>query len=232
MEIRNLANKECLNCKTKTCTYGVLTDNQFNTIVNNSKLLEYKPKEYIFQENEIASDIYFLCSGLVKEVRQDGFFGDLLCRILTENSYLGLPIFFSESEKKTSYIALSHVKVCSIEKNTFKEIIFENGKFAFEILINYGRDNLNSYYKYIELNHKQIYGRVADLLIYLTDTVYKDKEFINLLSREDMASMINSTRESVTRALRSFIDDGIISSNGHKITIEKREILESISRHG
>ena len=224
--------EECTECANCFCSFNALSEEQFKNLSKHSHRLELKPKQVLVNQGQIPNKIMYLRSGIVKEVRKDEILGDQLCRIITKNSYLGLPSFFTDTQSKTTFIALTKVSVCVLDKFIFKNLIFENGKFAYEILTNCGRDNINNYYHSIELSHKQIYGRVADTLLHLSDNVYQSTEFQNLLSREEMAMMINSTRESVTRAIRNFVKEGIISSQGHKIKILNREKLLHISKHG
>lgn len=232
MEKKIITAEDCSECVNCFCSFNALSEEQFKNLTKHSYRIELKPKQVLIEQGQIPSRIMYLKSGIIKEVRKDEILGDQLCRIITKNSYLGLPSFFTDTQTKTSFIALTKVTVCVLDKFIFKNLIFENGKFAYEILTNCGRDNINNYYRTIELSHKQIYGRVADTLLHFSDNVYQSIEFQNLLSREEMAMMINSTRESVTRAIRNFVKEGIISSQGHKIKILNREKLLSISKHG
>ena len=232
MELLNISGEDCSRCKNKSCTLDLLSNQQFEIFSQSCQKAKFNSKEVIISPNKSQNQVIYLQSGFIKEVKKTSGQIELICRIITRDSYLALPSLYTEKKLDTEYVAISPVIVCMIDKTVFKRLIIENGKFAFEILSKCGKENISNYHRFLDLNHKQIYGRVADLLIYLTDHVYNNLEFTNLLSREEMASMINSTRESVTRAIRNFVDDGIITSRGHIIRIEKREALESISRHG
>jgi CRP-like cAMP-binding protein len=232
MESVSISDDSCFRCKNKSCCHGLLTQTQLELFNKNCKKVSFNSKEELLNVDSTFGHVSYLNSGFVIEVKRNPNHGDQVFRIITSGSYLGLPTVFTDHKLNTEFLSVSSGSLCLIDKTVFKQLIIENGKFAFEILTKCGRDNLNNYHKYIETNHKQIYGRVADLLLYFADNIYKNLEFTNLLSREEMASMINSTRESVSRAMHNFIADGVISTRGRKIKIEKREVLESISRHG
>lgn len=232
MLVNGLNKEVCLCCKIKACAFGLLTEEQFSRLASNCKTASFNSKEEIIRGDVFPSHVLFLSYGLVKEIKKDKIIGDKVINIVTKNSYIALASTLRDINLQTTFVALSPIKICAIDKSTFKQIIFENGRFGFEVLLKCGQDNLNNFHKNIEINHKQIYGRVASLLIYLADFIYLSTDFENLLSREEMASMINTTRESVTRALRNFIDEGLITSNGHQIKITNIDVLKSISKHG
>ena len=52
------------------------------------------------------------------------------------------------------------------------------------------------------------------------------------LSREDLAQMSNMTTSNAIRTLSSFAADGLIATNGHKISILAEEDLRKISKNG
>ena len=78
--------------------------------------------------------------------------------------------------------------------------------------------------------YHSIASRVAHLLMGLAienGTVNHAEPRIQLLLKhEDIASMLGSSRESITRALNSFRRRGIISIKGHEVTIVRKAALE------
>jgi CRP/FNR family transcriptional regulator len=48
------------------------------------------------------------------------------------------------------------------------------------------------------------------------------------LRHEDIASMLGSSRESITRVLNGFRRKGVISIEGTKMTILRKEALETL----
>ena len=52
------------------------------------------------------------------------------------------------------------------------------------------------------------------------------------ISREDLANLSNMTTSNAIRTLSSFAADGLIATNGHKISILAEEDLRKISKNG
>jgi CRP/FNR family cyclic AMP-dependent transcriptional regulator len=75
-----------------------------------------------------------------------------------------------------------------------------------------------------------IAGRVAHLLLELAaenETAQDARPKIHMsLRQEDLASMVGSTRESISRVLNDFRRNGVISIEGADMTILSKEALE------
>ncbi len=66
---------------------------------------------------------------------------------------------------------------------------------------------------------KQIHGRLADALLFLSDEIFESDSFELPLSRTDLGDYIHATRESVTRTLSRLKADGLINMQGRIITL-------------
>jgi DNA-binding FadR family transcriptional regulator len=50
--------------------------------------------------------------------------------------------------------------------------------------------------------------------------------------QQDLANMVNTSRETVSRALQTLIKQGILSKNGHQISVEQSELLNQLAQNG
>ena len=88
------------------------------------------------------------------------------------------------------------------------------------------------YDKLISLTQKQMHGKIADALIYLSEKIYNSLEFELTVSRQDLADMTAMSKDSAIRILKELEKDGIIIINGRKISIPGMELLKEISAKG
>ena len=107
-----------------------------------------------------------------------------------------------------------------------------NPKFAYKIIVYLCRDELSYYERFINLAQKQVNGRLADVILYFADEVYKSDSIVLPLRRIDLAALIGMTRESVTRALKDLANDGVINLRGKELVIVDKDRLMKISRSG
>jgi CRP-like cAMP-binding protein len=127
---------------------------------------------------------------------------------------------------------LTDLRLCYIDIDVFTELIRSNGNFAFEILTSIGRENLNNFHRFIDQSHKKIYGRIAEVLIYFSKVIFLDNKFQLPLTRQEIAEMVGTSRESTGRVLARFSADGIITISGKSVVVNDMAKLEKISRYG
>jgi CRP-like cAMP-binding protein len=222
----------CNDCKDKSCAAAILTRNELEQINFNSRENEVKKGEIILHQGSLTSHIIYLKSGLVKEFVKPANDREQILSIVKEHTYLGLSSLFGDRINHYSYSALEDIKVCYIDINIFNKLIKENGGFAYEILVSVSRDSLNNFHRFVNQSQKRIYGRVADAILYFAKIIYETNEFDLPFTRKEFADLIGVSRESGTRALIKFKEEGIIDINGRSVEIKKMELLEQISQKG
>jgi CRP/FNR family transcriptional regulator len=90
----------------------------------------------------------------------------------------------------------------------------------------------SSILNFISLANKQVNGRIADILIYLWEYVYKNSDYEFDLSRKEIAEYAACSYENAILTLSRFNKDGIITLDGKKIIINDLEKLNVISKRG
>ncbi|MCB8994419.1 MAG: winged helix-turn-helix domain-containing protein [Bacteroidales bacterium] len=84
----------------------------------------------------------------------------------------------------------------------------------------------------ISRTQKQLRGKIADVLIELSDHLYNSDKFIIPLTQEDLGNLVDSSRESISRVLAEFVKDDILSISGKKVEILNKKSLLQISAKG
>ena len=84
----------------------------------------------------------------------------------------------------------------------------------------------------ISLTQKQMHGRMADALIFLSEEVFESDEFEIPLSRQDLADMTAMSKDSAIRILKEFEKDDLAQLKGRMVKIKKPSSLHNISNHG
>jgi CRP-like cAMP-binding protein len=81
-------------------------------------------------------------------------------------------------------------------------------------------------------SQKKIYGKVADAIIYFSKIIFEQESFELPFTRQEFADLIGLSRESATRVLAKFKDEGILSIDARQIVILNPDMLLQISKHG
>jgi CRP/FNR family transcriptional regulator len=153
-------------------------------------------------------------------------------RIVKAPAYLCLPSTFGDKVNHFSATALEKTTICFIDLHTFKQFIYANGDFAYQILLDLSKSQLLSFQTCVSNAQKHSLGKVADVLLYFSNEIYESQKFTLPISRQDLGDMAGTTRESASRILTEFHNDKIILLEGKKVTILKPELLKQISVRG
>ncbi len=83
-----------------------------------------------------------------------------------------------------------------------------------------------------KLNKRHLRGRIAYILLFLANEVYKNNVFSIPISRKEIAELINMTTENVIRILSEFRHDNIIEMDGKTIKVIDPLLLKKICEAG
>ncbi len=128
--------------------------------------------------------------------------------------------------------ALEETRVCCIELPALQNMVTENSDFALRVLnriSNVSDDIIESQF---EIRQRQVKGRIAFFLLFLSKKIYHSNEFRLPVTRREIGELISMTTENTIRTMSEFKKDGIIDIEGKIIRITNLERLESISKTG
>jgi CRP-like cAMP-binding protein len=222
----------CRDCNLKSCAAAALNLNEIDQVNENSREASFNKGDIILHEGSMTSHIIYLKSGLVKEYQKGSNDKEQILQIVKKYNYLGLPSLFGDRINHYSYAALEDITVCYIDLNIFNRLIRQNGNFAYEILVAVSRDSLSNFHRFMNQSQKKTYGRVADALLYFSKIIYESDSFEVPFSRQEFADLIGVSRESTTRVLTKFKEEGILLLNGRTIKIVYPDLLQQISKNG
>jgi len=226
-----MAKQGCRFCDFKSSAAEFLTPNELEVLESNCAQISFKKGEVIFREGTLATNIVYLKSGLVK-THMKGPTGEKILRLMKAPSYLGLPTTFGDKINHYSATALTEAHVCFISLDTFRDFIFKNGSFAYEIILDLCRNELSDYRRYTNMSQKQLPGRLAEILLCMSHEIFKSNQFEFPLNNNELSDFISTSRESISRILSEFTKEGVISINKKELTILKEDMLQKISMKG
>lgn len=212
-------------------TYDELTTSQIEILNQNSYTVKFKKNETIFHQDMPVSHIIYLKSGLIKIFREENEKKVILTITKPEN-FCGLLSSFSGNKYDYSGSSLIDSELVFVDIQVFKNIIKENGNFSLHILGELCKKGLFIFDKLINVSHKQVPGRLAGMILFFSTSIFKNSVFEIPLSRQELADLISTTKESVSRTLNEFKNDLIIDINDRKIEIKSFELLNMLERIG
>ena len=185
------------------------------------KTLTFKKGELIFREGEPVRGIYFVYSGTVKVHKKWGTEKELIIRFARQGEIFGHRGLGQEAIYPISATALEPLNACFIGLEFFRASLKVNQDFMYGLLIFFADELQESERKMRNLAHMQVKGRVAQALITLQEKFGRTQEgFIQMtLSRQDLASLVGATYETVFRIINELAEEELITLSGKNIAI-------------
>ena len=145
---------------------------------------------------------------------------------------MGLPTTFGDKINQYSVTVIDAAEVCFIDIDTFRYLLKANHNFSYEVLLEICNNELEVFHRCANRTQKQMRGKIADVLIELSERIYSSDVFKIPLNQEDLGNLVDSSRESISRVLTEFEKDGIIKLSGKKVEIINKKSLLLISANG
>jgi len=224
--------KENKICNEKIKCFSSLTHEEVELVKNSRTRIFYHKGETLAKQGAYSSYILYVIDGVAKEFIEGDKNRITNFKITTTGEFIGLSAAFNSSVLNYSAIALTEMEVCLMEKNAITEIIKSNGSFAFNIVQRYSEHEAELYLILKNLLYKQMNGRIADVLLYLSSDKFKNFEIFSLLTRKDIADFANVSTENTVKILKSFEKDSIIELSDKNINIINKSHLITISKKG
>ncbi len=191
----------------------------------------FKKGEEIIKQGEKIINFTYLKSGLVKLFRITGE-KEQIIHIAKPFDFVSILSVFSKKEYQYSVTALEESVLCHISMKDMFKMAGSNAAFATDLMKRMSEVSDRIIQDMLEIKKRNLKGRVAFMLLYFSDSIFKTDEFELPVSRKEIAEYIGMSTENVIRTLSEFRQDGIIKIYGKTIEISDKQSLEMISRHG
>jgi CRP/FNR family transcriptional regulator, polysaccharide utilization system transcription regulator len=209
-----------------------LTDLEKEEIKKNSNSVIYNKKEIIFRQNTRTSHIMFISSGMVKIFKEGRNSKYIILKVAVPNDFLGLLSIYGRDTHQYSASAVQPTEITFVDINTFSKILYSNGEFAGNIIKTICNDGLFIFERLMSQSHKQLPGRIADVILYFSEKIYNSEEFEFPFTRRELAELAGTTKESFIRTLAEFKNDKIIDLDGSIVKINSLKIIKTLSQLG
>lgn len=222
----------CTVSPRKCMCFEKLTAKERKLLDENSVIINYRKGETICKQGGFVSQVMYLEKGLAK-VTLDSGGSSLVLKIICDGNLIGLSSV-SEERNTYQYSVTTYVdsEVRQIDLGIFRKLLSENAEFSKEVIDILTANSVQIYGRFFCLTNKQAYGRLADILLCLSERVFKMNEFNLPLSRKDLAELSGMSTETVIRILKKFSDEDLIRMDGKKFEVLDYERLAEISERG
>jgi CRP/FNR family transcriptional regulator len=224
-------NPECKLCEIKSNAASKLSEEEIEKLSFSCALVKFHKGDPLIKQGTFSTNVAYLRKGLAK-VHIAGPYHEQIVRIVKAPVYLALPTTFGDKINQYSVTVIEASEVCFIDIDMFRYLLKVNQDFSYEILLEVCRNELEVFHRCANRTQKMIRGKIADVLLEMSDRIFNSDIFSIPVNQEDIGNLVDSSRESVSRVLTEFDRDGIIRISGKKIEILNKKSLLMISANG
>jgi CRP/FNR family transcriptional regulator len=189
----------------------------------------FGPKDTIFTPGDPDDQLYFLLSGTVRLYKLYGENKVATTALLRDAGVFGKLNLVEGRWQDVFAEAVTEARVASIQKASIERVIKSDPGFALKLFSSFS-ERLRQSDEVIEsLLHREVSTRLATLLMNLGERFGENNGagvLIDVrLTHQDLANMIASTREAVSKVMSELQREGVIESRNRRIAILNGEVL-------
>ncbi len=186
----------------------------------------FRVKDEIFAPGDPDDRLYFLLEGTVRLYKIYGDFKEATTALLSKGSVFG-KLSLAEDRWQDVYAeAVTDVRVAGVRKATLTEAVRRDPGFALKLFSSFS-ERLRQSDEVIEsLLHREVSTRLATLLLNLShrfgEANGSGTTLGMRLTHQDLANMIASTREAVSKVMSEFQREGMVKVQNHRIVLHPK----------
>ncbi len=205
-------------------------EEELKRLIENRKEKVFLPKEEIYREEDYANYIYFIISGKVKLFKSDNYGKNFVIDIHHKGEFFGYMALLESREHAETAMAMEECKVTIIPKEDFLKLVAKNREVSNKFIKLLAGNVREKEERLLQLAYSPVRERVARAIIHLADTEGEliDEKTQIKISRDDLANIVGTAKESLVRMLSEMKSDEVLQLKGKEITILKPEELRKM----
>jgi CRP-like cAMP-binding protein len=224
MHQKNITNcSSCIHCpRFEASIFNQLNATSIAALDEIKKDISINKGSYIFNEGAKPKGLFCIKSGKVKITQMGPDGKDQIVDMLKNGDILGHRAILGQDKYSCSAQALEDTKICFFPQSLFYSLAENNGKLILRFAHLLANELKEAERKITSTAQQPVLIRIADSLLRLQKKYGEESgtSAINIaITREELANLASTTRESATRSLYKLKQLGIIELAGKKIKI-------------
>ncbi|HXQ29708.1 MAG TPA: Crp/Fnr family transcriptional regulator [Gemmatimonadales bacterium] len=210
----------------KVPLFSELGPPELERVAEISRERAYPRNSVILFEDDPGDALYVVAQGQVKVVLigEDG--REVILSVLGEGEFFGEMALIDDEPRSAHVIAMNDSTLLVIRREDFQGLLRQTPSIALALLraLSWRLRRVDE--KVGSLVLLDVNGRVAQLLLELAEESGSER-ITRRLTHHTIAQMIGSSRETVSRTMRDFVEKGHIEVSRREIVIRDRAALEA-----
>ncbi|NMG44556.1 cyclic nucleotide-binding domain-containing protein [Aromatoleum toluvorans] len=199
-----------------------LSDDTLQAVAHSAVMRRIPRGQGVLHAGDRSDFVYFVLTGSLKVIVSDEDGREVILSILGQGELFGEMGMFGEQPRSASVVAVTPADLVLIAKHDFRRILQDNFEVAWRIMCNLADRLRNADRKIESLALMDVYGRVARLLLEMSEDVNGEAVVVRKITKQDIAKMIGASREMVSRVMKDLGSQGLIEETDHGIVLRDR----------
>lgn len=207
--------------------FPVLTRDEIGYLASKGIHKRYPKNSVLICEGDDSDSLYVLLEGKVKIFAGDESGKEVVINIQGPGEIFGEVAMIGKIPRSASVMAIEPVQVSFLSRAKFETCLLDHPEMAVKfvgLLVERVR-NLTEMTKNLALN--DVYGRIAYTLNKLVEEDQGERIIHIRLTHQDIASMVGSSREMVSRIMKDLTMGGYIDSYDDKHIVIKKNLPQA-----
>ncbi len=192
------------------------------------KKQEFPRGKNIFVEGSESAGFYIIVRGRVKVFKLSAEGKEQILHIVNSRGLLGAVSAFTGTPYPAHADAMEKTNALFFPRKEFLSLIRKEPSVVLNMMANLAM-RLQHFTRMIDdLSLKEVPGRLAAYLSYLCERTGCGNSVEIDISKGQLASLLGTTPETLSRILRKMSEQGIIKVTGRKIILAKKNALQDI----
>jgi len=224
----------CMNCKLRSSSFFCgLSPESMKALDRIKHATSYPEGALVFMEGQAARGVYIVCQGRAKMMTTNSDGKTLIMKIAQAGEVLGLHSAVTGKAHELTVETLQPSQLAFIAREDFLRFLKEHADACLQAATNLSRDCQSAYdvIRSIGLSHSASEKLARLLLQWCTDGKLVDGSIrVKLaLTHEEIAQLIGSSRETVTRTLSEFKKKHVAELAGSTLHVQNKAALERLA---
>lgn len=207
-----------------------LSTEERNELENYFTTKSFKRGASIYEESSKILGVYFVVRGQVKRCLEGIEGRECIFDVLGVNDVFGHRNLFHEGEHFDSAVAMTDCEIAFIPKNQFMQLVKTNPNINTAFIKLLSAESVRHILHAKVLSQLDLRQRMAYYFIYILGKYRDPNQLIIEISRDDLANLLGTVKESAVRTMQRFKEEGTIMASGRKIYIANRQALLDIAK--
>ena len=216
------------SCVTRVPVFASLSAQDQQRVEELARRTHLKAGETAYRADDDLSQLMVLHTGRLKIFRLSADGSEQLIRVLGPGDFTGETSVFTGQRPDDYASALDECQLCVFRHDDLEGLIRRHPEIGLRMLARVSARLSDTEHRLNSLTSRDVESRLADYLLGLSTTWRGGVATVTLpLAKKDVASLLDTTPESLSRALKSLAGQGlIVIGAGRSVSITQSDRLQ------